>query len=131
MKAVQFHEYGGPEVLNLVEVEEPHAGPGQVRIAVRAAGVNQSDWKDRAGEARDSEPVTLPSGVGFEASGVVDEVGPGVSNVSVGDAVFGYGANTVAQYAVLSHWAHKPADLSFEVAGGLPVIAETAWRCLE
>jgi NADPH:quinone reductase-like Zn-dependent oxidoreductase len=131
MKAVQFREYGGPEVLNLVEVEEPHAGPGQVRIAVRAAGVNPSDWKDRAGDARDSQPVPLPSGVGFEASGIVDEVGPGVFNVSVGDAVFGYGANTVAQYAVLSHWAHKPADLSFEVAGGLPVIAETASRCLE
>jgi NADPH:quinone reductase-like Zn-dependent oxidoreductase len=131
MKAVQFHEYGGPEVLHIVEVEEPHAGPGQVRIAVRAAGVNPSDWKDRAGDARDSEPVLLPSVVGFEASGVVDEVGPGASSVSVGDAVFGYGANTVAQYAVLSHWAHKPAALSFEVAGGLPVIVETAWRCLE
>ncbi len=131
MKAVQFNKYGGPEVLHVVEVEEPHAGPSQVRIAVRAAGVNPSDWKDRAGDARDSTPVPLPSGVGFEASGIVDEVGPGVSNVSAGDAVFGYGANTVAQYAVLTHWAHKPAALSFEVAGGLPVIAETAWRCLE
>ncbi len=131
MKAVQFNEYGGPEVLHVVEVEEPHAGPGQVRIAVRAAGVNPSDWKDRAGDARDSAPVPLPSGVGFEASGVVDEVSPGVSNVSVGDAVFGYGANAVAQYAVLTHWAHKPSNLPFEVAGGLPVIAETAWRCLE
>ena len=131
MKAVQFSEYGGPEVLHIVEVKEPHAGPDQVRIAVRAAGVNPSDWKDRAGDARDSEPVILPSGVGFEASGVVDEIGPGVSGVSIGDAVFGYGQNTVAQYAVLTHWAHKPVDLSFEVAGGLPVIVETASRCLE
>ncbi len=131
MKAVQFDKYGGPEVLHVVEVEEPHAGPGQVRIAVWAAGVNPSDWKDRAGDARDSTPVPLPSGVGFEASGVVDEVGSGVSNISVGDAVFGFGANTAAQYAVLTHWAHKPAALSFEVAGGLPVIAETASRCLE
>ena len=131
MKAVQFSRYGGPEVLHVVEVERPHAGPRQVRIAVRAAGVNPSDWKDRAGDARDSSPVPLPSGVGFEASGAVDEVGPGVSNVSVGDAVFGYGANTVAEYAVLTHWARKPADISFEVAGGLPVIAETASRCLE
>jgi NADPH:quinone reductase-like Zn-dependent oxidoreductase len=131
MKAVQYSEYGGPEVLRVAEIDEPHAGPGQVRIAVRAAGVNPSDWKDRAGDARDATPVPLPSGVGFEASGVVDEVGPGVSNVSIGDAAFGYGANTVAQYAVLSHWAHKPDDLSFEVAGGLPVIVETAWRCLE
>ncbi len=131
MKAVQFSKYGGPEVLQVVEVEEPHAGTGQVRIAVRAAGVNPSDWKDRAGDARDSEPVPLPSGVGFEASGVVDEVGAGVSNVAVGDAVFGYGANAVAEYAVLSHWAQKPDNVSFDVAGGLPVIAETASRCLE
>jgi NADPH:quinone reductase-like Zn-dependent oxidoreductase len=131
MKAVQFSKYGGPEVLQVVEVEEPHAGTGQVRIAVRAAGVNPSDWKDRAGDARDSEPVPLPSGVGFEASGVVDEVGAGVSNVAVGDAVFGYGASAVAEYAVLSHWAQKPDNVSFDVAGGLPVIAETASRCLE
>jgi len=67
-----------------------------VRIAVRAAGVNPSDWKRRAA---DFEAVTFPSGVGVEASGVVDEVGPGVSNVSVGDAVFGFGANTVVLVA--------------------------------
>ncbi len=131
MKAIQFSEYGGPEVLHLVEVNEPHAGPGQVRIAVRAVGVNPSDWKDRTGGARDASPVSLPSGVGSEASGVADEVGPDASDVSVGDAVFGFGVNTVAQYAILTHWAHKPDDLPFDVAGGLPVIVETASRCLE
>jgi NADPH:quinone reductase-like Zn-dependent oxidoreductase len=131
MKAVQFSEYGGPEVLHVVEVDEPHAGPGQVRIAVRSAGVNPSDWKRRAGQYRDFEEVTFPSGVGVEASGIVDEVGPGVSKASVGDAVFGFGEDTMAQYAVLTHWARKPDDLSFEIAGGLPVIVETAWRSLE
>jgi NADPH:quinone reductase-like Zn-dependent oxidoreductase len=131
MKTVQYSEYGGPEVLQIVEIDEPHAGPGQVRIAVRAAGVNPSDWKLRAGQYRDFKPLTFPSGVGVEASGVVDEVGTGVSNVAVGDAVFGYGANTVARYAILTHWVKKPDDLSFEVAGGLPVIVETAWRSLE
>ncbi len=102
-----------------------------MRIAVRAAGVNPSDWKRRAGQYGDFEEVAFPSGVGVEASGVVDEVGPGVSGVSVGDAVFGHGENTMARYAVLTHWAHKPDDLSFEVAGGLPVIVETASRSLE
>ena len=131
MKAVQFSEYGGPEVLYVVEVDEPHAGPGQVRIAVRAAGVNPSDWKRRAGQYRVFEEVTFPSGVGVEASGVVDEVGPGVSNVSMGDAVFGFGEGTMAQYAVLTHWARKPDDLPFEVAGGLPVIVDTATRALD
>lgn len=128
MKAIQFSKYGGPEVLHVVEVDEPHAGAGQVRIAVRAAGVNPSDWKRRAGIF---ESVSFPSGVGVEASGVVDEVGLGVSDASVGDAVFGFGANTAAQYAVLTHWAHKPDGVSFEVAGGLPVIADTATRALD
>lgn len=131
MKAVQFSEYGGPEVVHLVDIDEPHVGPGQVRIAVRAAGVNPSDWKRRDGQYRGFEEVTFPSGFGVEASGIVDEVGPGVSNVSVGDAVFGFGENTMAQYAVLTHWARKPDDLSFDVAGGLPVIVDTATRALD
>ncbi len=131
MKAVQYSEYGGPEVLHIVQVDEPHASPRQVRIAVRAAGVNPSDWKRREGQYRDFEDVTFPSGVGVEASGVVDEVGTGVSNVLVGDAVFGFGENTVAQYAVLTHWAYKPDDASFEVAAGLPVIVDTATRALD
>lgn len=131
MKAVQFSEYGGPEVVHVVEIDEPHAGPGQVRIAVRAAGVNPSDWKRRDGQYRDFENVVFPSGFGYEASGVVDEVVSGVSGVSVGDAVFGFGENTMARYAVLTNWARKPDNVSFEVAGGLPVIAETAMRALE
>jgi NADPH:quinone reductase-like Zn-dependent oxidoreductase len=130
MKAVQFSEYGGPEVLQVVEVDEPHTGPGQVRIAVRAAGVNPSDWmKIRAGRWRD-ESIPLPSGVGVEGAGVVDEVGEGVADVSIGDAVFGYGINTVAQYAVLRNWGRKPGDLPFEQAGGFPVVVETATRIL-
>src|ERR1700677_295305 len=110
MKAAQFAEYGGPEVLRLVEVNEPHAGPGQVRIAVRAAGVNAIDWKIREGEMREADPITLPAGTGFDAAGVVDEVGAGVSGVGValGDAVFGIGSATYAEYAVLSSWAEKP-----------------------
>lgn len=131
MKAVQFSAYGGPEVVDVVEIDAPHAGPGQVRIAVRAAGVNPSDWKRRDGQYRDLEEVTFPSGFGVEASGVVDEVGPGVSSVSVGDAVFGFGENTMAEHAVLTHWARKPDDLSFEAAGGLPVIVDTATRALD
>jgi NADPH:quinone reductase-like Zn-dependent oxidoreductase len=61
----------------------------------------------------------------------VDELGEGVSNVSVGDAVFGFGEGTMAQYAVLTHWARKPDDLPFKVAGGLPVIVDTATRALD
>jgi len=129
MKAVQFSEYGGPEVLKVVEVDEPHAGAGQVRIAVQAAGVNPAEWKLRAGLFGEFMPVEFPCGVGFEAAGIVDEVGEGVSDVSVGDAVFGFGAGTVAEHAVLTSWAHKPEDMPFDVAGGLSVVSETAMRC--
>ncbi|SDO96298.1 NADPH:quinone reductase [Lutimaribacter pacificus] len=131
MKAVQFNEYGGPEVLKIVEIAEPHAGAGQVRIAVRAVGVNPAEWKIRAGLFGDFMPVTFPSGVGFEAAGIVDEVGEGVTGVSVGDAVFGFGTNTAAEYAVLTSWATKPDDMPFDVAGGLVVASETAIRCLD
>jgi len=130
MKAVQFATYGEPDVLRLVDAEPPHAGPGQVRIAVRAAGVNGIDWKIRAGHLRGQQEIPLPAGTGIDASGVVDEVGTGVEGVSVGDAVFGSGAATYAEQAVLSHWARKPAGLSFEEAAGYPIPVETALRIL-
>ena len=131
MKAIQFSRYGGAEVLDIVEIDPPHPGPGELRIRVRAAGVNPSDWKRREGQYRAFEDVNFPAGVGIEASGIVDEVGPGISNTFVGDAVFGYGEATVAEHAVLTHWVHKPDDLPFEIAGALPVISETAWRSLD
>ena len=131
MKAVQFAEYGGPDVLKVVEIEEPHARPGQVRIAVRAAGVNAFDWKLRSGMLAAVMPLGLPSGVGIDASGVVDEVGDGVEGVAVGDEVFGTAATgAAAQYAVLTEWAQKPGGLSFEEAAGYPVATETARRAL-
>jgi len=132
MKAVQFNEYGGPEVLKVVAATEPHAGPGQVRIAVRAAGLNRSDlMKIRAGTWK-GKPIPLPSGVGVEGAGIVDEVGEGITDVSVGDAIVGYGFDMLAQYAVLRPgcWALKPDSLSFEEAAGFPVVVETATRLL-
>ncbi|HEV7652589.1 MAG TPA: NADP-dependent oxidoreductase [Actinophytocola sp.] len=131
MKAVQFAEYGGPEVLKVVEVDEPHAGPGQVRVAVRAAGVNGIDWKIRAGYLSKMRPIPLPAGTGIDAAGIVDEVGDGVTGVTVGDAVFGSGEATYAEYATLSHWAAMPAGLSFEAAAGAPIPVETAIRILD
>jgi len=131
MKAVQFTEYGGPEVLKVVETDKPHAGPGQIRIAVRTVGVNPAEWKVRAGYFREFMPVTFPAGVGFEAAGIVDEVGEGVTDVTVGDAVFGHGPGALAEHAVLTYWARKPDDMPFDVAGGLTVVSETAIRALD
>jgi NADPH:quinone reductase-like Zn-dependent oxidoreductase len=79
MKAVTFSEYGGPEVLEVTEVDEPHPGPGQVRIRVRGAEVNPIDCKLRLGAMAQFAPVEFPVVVGREAAGVVDGVGEGVS----------------------------------------------------
>ncbi|MGH3446582.1 MAG: NADP-dependent oxidoreductase [Nocardioidaceae bacterium] len=130
MQAVQYSEYGDPEVLTLVEVDEPHAGPGQVRIEVRAAGVNGIDGKIRAGLMSKEKQPSQPVGTGVDAAGVVDEIGDGVADVQVGDAVFGSGEATYAENAVLSHWAKKPEGLSFESAAGAPNPVETAIRIL-
>jgi NADPH:quinone reductase-like Zn-dependent oxidoreductase len=62
MKAIRFKDYGEPDVLDLVEFDEPHAGPGEIRVAVRAAGVNGIDWKVRAGHMREMMPLSLPAG---------------------------------------------------------------------
>jgi NADPH:quinone reductase-like Zn-dependent oxidoreductase len=127
MKAVRFDEHGGPEVLQVAEVEEPHAGPGQIRVAVRAAGINPADYKARSGAFGGN----LPKVTGLDASGVVDEVGDGVSGTAVGDEVFGQAVGgAAAEFAVLTHWAAKPASMSFEEAAGLPVAVETALRAL-
>ncbi|MBE3015768.1 NADP-dependent oxidoreductase [Microbispora sp. NEAU-D428] len=131
MRKVSFAEFGGPDVLQLVDAEEPHAGPGQVRIAVRAAGVNPVDWRIREGQFQKVHPIELPAGVGLDASGVVDEVGEGVEGVEVGDHVFGEGASTYAEFAVLSAWAHMPEGLTFEEAAGYPSVVETALRIID
>ncbi|WP_067848222.1 NADP-dependent oxidoreductase [Nocardia lijiangensis] len=130
MKRVSFAEFGGPDVLQLVDAEEPHAGPGQVRIAVRAAGVNPHDWRVREGQFQKTHPIELPAGVGLDASGVVDEVGVGVEGVAIGDHVFGEGSSTYAEFAVLSAWARMPEGLTFEEAAGYPSVVETALRII-
>jgi NADPH:quinone reductase-like Zn-dependent oxidoreductase len=129
MKAVTFTEYGIPEVLRVADVEEPHPGPGQIRVAVRAAGVNPIDWKVRSGAMRDVTPVSFPVIDGREAAGVVDEVGPDVTGAAVGDEVFGFAVGgAAAERAILDDFARKPARLSWEQAAGLPVAAETSVR---
>ncbi|MFD7712874.1 NADP-dependent oxidoreductase [Streptomyces sp. NPDC059786] len=130
-KAYVFTRYGGPETEALVESDRPVPGPGQLLVAVRAAGVNPVDWKLRTGYRRPgaSEP-DFPAVFGSEAAGVVEEVGAGVTGFAVGDEVFG---NPVtggyAEYTLLpvEVAAHKPAGLSFTDAAALPVAAATAY----
>jgi NADPH:quinone reductase-like Zn-dependent oxidoreductase len=129
VKAVRFSRFGGPEVIEIVDLPDPHPGPGQVRIAVRAAGVNPSDWKKRRGLMDEGLPQTM----GHEAAGVVDELGEGVTDVSVGDRVFGLSTEGAAQaeLAVLSYYAPIPPSLDFPGAAALPAAIETATRALD
>jgi NADPH:quinone reductase-like Zn-dependent oxidoreductase len=129
MKAARFSRFGGPEVLEIVDLPEPHPGPGQVRIAVRAAGVGVSDARKRSGQM-DQE---LPQTMGYEAAGIVDEIGPGVTDVALGDRVFGFCTDGAAQaeLAVLSAYAPIPPSLDFSAAAALPAAIETATRALD
>jgi NADPH:quinone reductase-like Zn-dependent oxidoreductase len=130
MRALQLRAYGGPEVLEWAEATDPHAGPGQLRIAVRAASVNPIDWKALTGMLSRGEPLAGTGYLGFDAAGVVDEVGEGVTGVSVGDDVFGRGRNTQAEYAVLDAWAAKPPSIDWAVAAAAGVAGETSERGL-
>jgi NADPH:quinone reductase-like Zn-dependent oxidoreductase len=131
MKAAQFSRFGGPEVLEIVDLPDPHPGPGQVRIVVHAAGINATEWKLRKGEL--SFGAGLPQTTGRDVAGVVDEIGEGVTDVAVGDRVFGIsddGAGA-AELALLTFRAPIPPSLGFIDAAGLPVALETATRSLD
>jgi len=130
MRALQYTAYGDPEVLEWTEAADPHAGSGQIRIAVRAASVNPIDWKALTGMLSGGEPLAGIGYLGNDAAGVVDEVGDGVTGVAVGDEVFGRGRNTQAEYAVLDSWAAKPPSIDWAVAAAAGVAGETGERGL-
>ncbi|GAB7038643.1 MULTISPECIES: NADP-dependent oxidoreductase [Catenuloplanes] len=129
MKALRFAEFGPPEVMSVVETPAPNAGPGRIRIAVRAAGVSPADSRIRAGA---TPPVPLPRIPGLDAAGVVDQVGEDVRGYRIGDEVFGIApGGACAEHAVLTHFAHKPPAMSWADAAGLPTAVEAAVRALE
>src|SRR6266480_622241 len=128
MRAVVLTEHGAPEVLQVQERPDPPVGPGEVRIAVKAAGINFADLMARAGTYPDAPP--LPCVVGYEVAGEVESVGEGVDSVAVGDRVLagtqfdGYAELvTVPADQVLP----LPADLSFEEGAAIPVNYGTAY----
>ncbi|MFI6029598.1 NADP-dependent oxidoreductase [Amycolatopsis magusensis] len=132
-QAVRYAEYGGPEVLRLEEIDLPEPGPGEVRLAVRAAGMNPVDWKIRRGLFTPGQELAEPRGTGVEAAGVVEAVGPDVDTAAPGDEVFaGVGSGALATHVIAraDSLVHKPGWLSFEEAAALPVASETAARTL-
>jgi NADPH:quinone reductase-like Zn-dependent oxidoreductase len=129
MRAVQFSQFGGPEVLEIVELSDPQPGPGQIRMGVRAAGINPIDWKLRQGGMGGE----LPQTTGREVAGVVDALGEGVTGVKPGDEVFGFaaGGGGAAELALAEDYAPIPPELGFVQAAALPVAIETATRTLD
>ncbi|MFD8283301.1 NADP-dependent oxidoreductase [Streptomyces solisilvae] len=135
MKALQFDRFGSPDVIVLRDVPKPEPGPGQIRIAVRACGLNPSDWAVIDGLLADRLPP-LPRGIGFEIAGTVDALGEGTTGVEIGDRVFGPAAFDgptagAAEFALMAAWARIPEGVAAEQAAALPMAAETAWHALD
>jgi NADPH:quinone reductase-like Zn-dependent oxidoreductase len=133
-RIARFAEYGDPDVLRVIDVPAPTAGQGQVRVAVRAAGVNPIDAKTVMGLMRNEIALTLPAGVGADVSGVVDQVGPGVSEFGLGDEVLGSSVTpSFAEYALAEPTSllRKPHDIAWEVAGSLAGAGGTAHAVLK
>ncbi|MFI8792359.1 NADP-dependent oxidoreductase [Streptomyces sp. NPDC055105] len=135
MEAIVFEEFGGPEVLRFKDdVAEPHAGPGQVRVKVAAVGVNPIEYKIRNGWMEQVFPTALPAVPGNEFAGAIDEVGEGVTGLSVGDEVLGWtetGAYAAYALAQASAVAPRPTGLEPAEAATLPIAGETAQRVLD
>lgn len=127
---VAAHDVRGSRGLKWADAPDPHAGPGQIRIAVRAASFNPIDWRMLTGGHVRWQRLDGTGYLGFDAAGVIDEVGEGLTGVSVGDEVLGRGSNTRAQLAVLDSWAAKPPQVDWAVAAAAGVAGETAERGL-
>jgi NADPH:quinone reductase-like Zn-dependent oxidoreductase len=131
MKAVRFDQYGGIDVLDVVDVPDPAPGPGQVLVRVKAAGINPGEAKIRQGLLHELWPATFPSGQGTDLAGVVAALGPDVTGVAVGDEVAGWvdTRSSQAEYAVVeaANVVPKPASVPWEVAGSIQVAGFTAW----
>ncbi|WP_405922863.1 NADP-dependent oxidoreductase [Streptomyces sp. NBC_00035] len=134
MRVISQHVLGGPEVLEVIEVERPEPRANEILIKVHAAGVNPTDWKHRASGGFLGAP---PFVLGWDVSGVVEAVGVGVARFKVGDEVFGmlsypWGHGSHAEYvaAPARAFVHKPAGIDHVQAGALPLVSLTAWQAL-
>jgi NADPH:quinone reductase-like Zn-dependent oxidoreductase len=134
MRAVRFRSYGEPaDVLRLEEVPVPSPRPHRVRVAVRGCALNPADWA----LCRGLFANMLPRGIGLDVAGIVDAIGEGVSDVTIGDAVFGsadFAGESSAgagQLAILDRWFRVPDGLDLRAAAAMPLVTETAYRSIE
>jgi NADPH:quinone reductase-like Zn-dependent oxidoreductase len=127
MKAVVLHEYGPPSKLKYEDFPDPKAGPGEVLIAVRAAGINPIDWKMRSGAAKEHFPLTFPAILGRDVAGIVRELGDGVKDFAVGDRVFALADATYAELCVVkaADVAKIPDGVDMTTAAVVPLVSVT------
>ncbi|MEJ2667180.1 MAG: NADP-dependent oxidoreductase [Deinococcales bacterium] len=128
---MRFTEYGGIDVLRVVDVEPPETTDDQVLVRVKAAGINPGEASIREGRMHARFPATFPSGEGSDLAGVVEAVGRNVTGIAVGDEVVGFTHNRASHAELVAVDAdkvvHKPASVSWEVAGALFVAGTTAY----
>jgi NADPH:quinone reductase-like Zn-dependent oxidoreductase len=133
-KAVRFNRYGGVDVLQVVEVERPSPGQGEVSVRVKAAGINPGEAKIRDGSLASRYPATFPSGEGSDFAGIVAELGPNVLSTAVSDEVIGFTNNRAshAEYVVVpaNQLTPRPANVPWEAAGSLFVAGATAYASI-
>ena len=135
MKAVRFDHYGGPDVLEVREVERPTPAAGEVLVQIRAASINPGEIAIREGFLHERWPATFPSGEGTDLAGVVAELGPGAEGFETGDEVVGWSEmrSSHAEFAAVpaTQLTAKPSDMSWEVAGSLFVAPLAAYACVQ
>jgi NADPH:quinone reductase-like Zn-dependent oxidoreductase len=137
MRAVQYDNYGGPEVLYLADIPTPAPGPGQLQVRVKAASVNPADAKWRSGMFKDWMPINLPHIPGYDIAGTVEAVGAGVTDFKPGDRITGLMGNLThgayAEVTVLdaASCAKLPDKIDFALGASLPVAALTAAQMIE
>src|SRR6201991_2594393 len=133
-RAVRFDRYGGREEVYVADIDRPSPGTGEALVEVRAAGINPGEAGIRTGALHERFPATFPSGEGSDLAGVVVEVGGGVRDFAVGDEVLGFSfqRSSHATHTVVpvDQLIHKPAELSWEAAGSLYVVAATAFAAV-
>lgn len=136
LKRIQYHRYGGPEVMRLEDFEPARPESGEVLVRVKAAAANPMDWQIRSGEMRMMTGRKFPRGLGHDFSGVVEAIGDGVTRLSVGDEVLGgaslkaSGAFAEMVVAEADAVVRKPVNLSWEEAAAIPIIGLTAFQAM-
>jgi len=136
MKRIQYHQYGGPEVMRFEDFQPTRPGPGEVLVRVKAAAANPMDWKIRNGEMKIMTGRKFPRGLGHDFAGVVATVGAGVTRLGVGDEVLGAAslkvAGAFAEMVVAEEKAvvKKPANLSWEEAAAIPIVGLIAFQAM-